>query len=305
MKKSVLLHFGIYPLIILSQVFWGLSYIWTTIAFNYYHPVTIIFIRLVLSSLFMIIFMVIARKAERIKRKDWWLFLICATLNPFLYFLAENFGLINSTPTISAVIISTIPLFVSFVGHFILKEKLSWLNIAGIFISFTGIAIMLVNPDFSLNSPLKGVILLICAVLVSVLYTIFLKRLAHKYSALTITAYQNILGALYFLPLFLVFDFRHFLTVTPDAKLITSLLQLSLFASTLAFIFYTMSVKEIGVSRTSIFSNLMPVFTAIFSAIFISENFTATKIAGMAIVIAGVMISQLRGLGRGEKSRDH
>jgi drug/metabolite transporter (DMT)-like permease len=292
MKKSVLQHFGVYPLIILTQVFWGLSYIWTTIAFEYYKPVTIIFIRLVLSSLFLISFRIITRDRERIRGNDWWMILLAALLNPFLYFMAENFGLLNSTPTISAVIISTIPLFTSFVGHFILKEKLSWLNIAGVFISFAGITIMLVNPDLSLNSPVKGVILLACAVVVAVLYTVFLKRLAHKYSALTITTYQNLLGAIYFLPMFLIMDFRSFVTVVPDVRLITSLLQLALFASTLAFIFYTMSVKEIGVSRTSMFSNLMPVFTAIFSAIFISEKFTATKITGMAVVIIGVMIAQ-------------
>jgi drug/metabolite transporter (DMT)-like permease len=59
-----------------------------------------------------------------------------------------------------------------------------------------------------------------------------------------------------------------------------------------------MSVKEIGISRTSIFSNLMPVFTAIFSAIFISEIFSATKITGMAIVITGVIVSQIKDFGR-------
>jgi drug/metabolite transporter (DMT)-like permease len=99
---------------------------------------------------------------------------------------------------------------------------------------------------------------------------------------------------LYFLPLFFIFDFRHFLAVRPNLELISSLLQLSIFASSLAFIFFTMTVKELGVSRTNVFTNLIPVITAIFSVIFISEIFTSTKITGMAIVIAGVMISQVR-----------
>jgi drug/metabolite transporter (DMT)-like permease len=55
-----------------------------------------------------------------------------------------------------------------------------------------------------------------------------------------------------------------------------------------------MTVKEIGISRANVFTNLIPVFTAIFSAIFISEIFTITKITGMAIVIAGVMVAQVR-----------
>jgi len=162
---------------------------------------------------------------------------------------------------------------------------------------------MLVNPDLSLNASPAGIMFLLWAVASAVIYSVFLKRLTKKYSSLFIITYQNALGVLYFLPLFFIFDFDHFITVTPNKELISSLLQLSVFASSLAFIFFTMTVKELGVSRTNVFSNLIPVFTAIFSAIFISEIFTTTKIAGMAIVIAGVMVAQVKKRGGGDKLR--
>jgi drug/metabolite transporter (DMT)-like permease len=192
------------------------------------------------------------------------------------------------------VIIATIPVFTPLVAYLALKERISWLNIAGIFISFFGIGVMLVNPDLSLNASPVGIMFLLWAVVSAVIYSVFLKKLTQKYSSLTIITYQNALGVLYFLPLFLIFDYHHFITVRPNRELISSLLQLSVFASSLAFIFFTMTVKELGVSRTNVFSNLIPVFTAIFSVIFISENFTAAKIAGMAVVIMGVMISQFK-----------
>jgi drug/metabolite transporter (DMT)-like permease len=294
MDKSFLQRIGIYPIISLAVIFWGMSYVWTTIVFKYYHPITTIFIRLVISSILLVAYTFLSGKAEKIRKKDRWLLLLSALFNPFLYFLFENYGLKNSTPTISAVIIATIPVFVSIVAYFMLKENLSLINIIGIIVSFLGIGIMIVNPDFSLNSPIAGVILLSGAVVMAVIYTVLLKRLAHKYSALTILTYQNLIGVVYFLPLFLFFDYKYFITVRPNGELIYSLLCLAVFASTLAFIFYIMSVKKIGVSRTSVFSNLMPVVTAVFSAIFISEIFTATKITGMAIVIVGVMVAQVK-----------
>jgi drug/metabolite transporter (DMT)-like permease len=294
MNRSFLQRIGIYPLISLAVIFWGMSYVWTTIVFKYYHPITTIFIRLVISSILLVAYTFLSGKAEKIRKKDRWLLLLSALFNPFLYFLFENYGLKNSTPTISAVIIATIPVFVSIVAYFMLKENLSLINIIGIIVSFLGIGIMIVNPDFSLNSPIAGVILLSGAVVMAVIYTVLLKRLAHKYSALTILTYQNLIGVVYFLPLFLFFDYKYFITVRPNGELIYSLLCLAVFASTLAFIFYIMSVKKIGVSRTSVFSNLMPVVTAVFSAIFISEIFTATKITGMAIVIVGVMVAQVK-----------
>jgi len=294
MKKSILLHFGIYPVILLCMVFWGMSFVWSSIVFKYYNPISTIFLRLVISTVLLSGFIYFSGKYERLKREDILLFLLSSLFNPFLYFIGENFGLKNSSPTISAVIIATIPLFTPLVAFFALKERISALNIAGILISFIGVGIMLVNPDFSLNASPAGVFFLGWAVISAVIYSVFLKKLTQKYSSLTIITYQNAIGILYFLPLFLIFDFQHFITVKPNTELVSSLLQLSFFASSLAFIFFTMGVKELGVSRTNVFSNLIPVFTAIFSAIFISESFSATKIAGMAIVITGVLITQIR-----------
>jgi drug/metabolite transporter (DMT)-like permease len=200
----------------------------------------------------------------------------------------------STSPTISAVIIAMIPLFTPLLAFFALKEKLSWLNISGIFISFLGIGIMLINPDLSLGASPAGVLLLLAAVASAVIYSVFLKRLTEKYSPLSIITYQNAIGVMYFLPLFLLLDFKSFIQVRPNLELIAALLQLAVFASSLAFIFFTMAVRELGVSRTNVFSNLIPVFTAIFSFIFISETFTVNKIAGMVIVISGVMITQVK-----------
>ncbi len=294
LARSIQFRFGIYPVLILSMLFWGLSFVWTTIVFKYYDPITTIFLRLVLSSLLLFAYVRLTGKLEKIRKGDAGLFWLVSLVNPFLYFLGESFGLKLSSPTISAVIIATIPVFMPLVAFFTLRERLSWLNVAGIVVSFTGIAIMMFNPDLSLSTSPAGALLLLGAVASAITYSVFLKKLTGRYTALTIITYQNAMGAAYFLPLFLVFDLQHFLSVKPNPELISSLLQLTFFASTLAYIFYTMAVKEIGVSRSSVFSNLIPVFTAIFSAIFISETFSFTKIAGMAIVIGGVLLTQLR-----------
>jgi len=296
MGNKPLVDSWIYILVLLSMIFWGLSFVWSTIVFRYYNPVTTIFLRLLLSSLILLSFMKITGKLEKIRKEDRKLLILSAFFNPFLYFLGENFGLKYSTPTITSVIIATIPVFTPLAAYLTMRESVTWMNVAGIIISFIGIGIMLINPDLSLNASPAGAILLMGAVTSAIIYTVLLKKLIIKYSPLTIITYQNTLGAFYFLPIFLIFDFSHFITVKPNAELITSLLQLALFASSLAFIFYAVGVKRIGMIRTNVFSNLIPVFTAIFSAIFISENFTSTKIAGMTVVILGVMVTQLKWL---------
>jgi len=282
-----------YILVILSMLFWGMSFVWSKIVLNYYDPITTVLLRLIISSAIMFLGLWLFKRLQKIKPEDYKLFLLSALFNPFLYFLGENYGLKNSSPTVTAVIIATIPVFTPIVAYFILKERLTKLNIFGLVISFFGVLFMLVNRDYSLSASPEGIAWLSMAVFSAVIYSIFLKKLAVKYDAFIIIATQNLIGAIFFLPLFFIFDYQNFIQVVPTFELISSLLLLAIFASSLAFVFFAISAREIGISKTNLFTNLIPVFTAIFSYFILDEIFGMRKVAGMAIVIFGVLLTQL------------
>lgn len=273
------------------MLFWGMSFIWSSILLEHYKPVSIIFCRLILSTGFLYILKKILIPAEKIDRDDWLLLFLSAVFIPFLYFLGENYGLKYSSSTVTSVIISTIPLFSPVIAWFFFRERLSWLNIAGIFISFLGIILMLITKDFTLAVDPVGILSLFGAVLAALLYSVLLKRLSMKYSPLNLVFYQNFIGIFLFLPLFLFFDLDEFSTFVPDGRVIVSFLCLSILASSLSFVFYAKTMKEIGISRANIFSNLIPVFTALFSYWILSEEFTVQKILGIFIVVCGVFVT--------------
>ena len=285
-----------YVWILLSMFFWGMSFIWTSIVFQCYPPITTIFLRLVLSTVILMGGLAIFKKIERIKRKDAGLFLLSALFNPFLYFIGENFGLKYTSPSVSAVVIATIPLFTPFAAYFIIKERISWLNIAGIALSFLGVLLMLINRDMTFSASPAGIGFLFFAVISAVIYTSFLKRLTQWYGPFTIIAWQNLIGVFYFLPVFLIMDMKEFLSIKPDGNTIAALIQLSVFASTFAYVLFTMGVKKIGVSRTNVFTNLIPIFTAVFSYFILSEHFSINKVAGILVVILGLLLSQIHAL---------
>ena len=276
------------------MLLWGMSFVWTSIVLDYYQPVTIIFLRLTISTVFLFSWIKLFQKVEKINKEDYKLFLISALFNPFFYFLGENYGVKFTSPSISAVIIATIPLFAPIVAYFRLKEKLSWLNIVGIVISFFGIILMLLNKNLSFETSPKGTLFLFIAVFSAVIYSVYLKILSQKYSPFFIIAIQNLIGLILFLPLFLVFDFSEFITIKPDLKLISSLLALAVFCSSIAFVAFTIATREIGVSKTNVFANLIPVFTGVFSFIIIGEQLNLQKILGIVIVVAGLFFSQIK-----------
>lgn len=277
---------------ILAMLFWGMSFVWFKQVITIYRPITIIFLRLLISGSLLVLFVKLSRKSLKISKLDIKWFLLLAFTQPFCYFMGESFGLSKVSSTISSVIIATIPLFSPIAAYLVFKEKVAKNTLAGIAISMTGIIIMLLKPDLSLNASPAGVGLLFFAVFSAVAYSLVIRKLADKYSVFTIIAMQNLIGAIYFLPFFLIFDFSHFISAQPTTTSLIALVELAFFASTLAYVCYIISIRDIGVIRANVFSNLIPVFTGIASYFILFEEFSGAKIAGMIVVLAGVIVSQ-------------
>jgi drug/metabolite transporter (DMT)-like permease len=289
--------FKIYLFALLSMLFWAFSFVWVKIVYAHeYRPITTIFIRLVISSAILYFVIKLLKRGQKIERSDYGKFMLLALFQPFLYFLGESYALkeTNFPSTVAAVIISTIPLITPFFSYVFVREKLSMINVVGLIISFCGILLMVVDPDFTFSASPLGILLEFSAVFSAIFYSVVVKKLAHRYSTFTIIKAQNVLGAVYFLPLFLIIDFRQFQAVKPDAELIYAMLMLAVFASSGAYLLFIPVVRELGINKSNMFTNFIPVFTAVTSFFVLSETFNVNKIIGMTTVIAGVIVTQIQ-----------
>jgi drug/metabolite transporter (DMT)-like permease len=277
------------------MIFWSFSFIWFKVANKTFHPITIVFIRLLFSVILLTIFLIITNNYMKIRKGDWRLFLRLALFEPFVYFLGESFGLTYVSATVCSVLISTIPVFATIGAWLIFKERLKTINYAGIILSFIGVLVFILNRDGRISFNIKGLGLLMLAVFSAVGYNLTLSRLVGTYSPVYIVNVQNLIGAVLFLPLFLILDFKHFISTPFTFNMFKPIIELSVFASCSAFILFAYSVRNMGITKANVFSNCIPVFTALFSFILIGERLTVQNILGMAIVIAGLFMSQMSG----------
>jgi drug/metabolite transporter (DMT)-like permease len=277
------------------MIFWAFSFIWFKEANKNFNPITIVFIRLFFSVILMTIFLIATKNYMKIKKPDRKLFLMLALFEPFFYFLGESFGLTYVSATVCSVMISTIPVFATIGAWLIFREKLKIINYAGIILSFIGVLVFIINSDGRISFNINGLGLLSLAVISAVGYNLTLSRLVGSYSPVYIVNVQNIIGALLFLPLFLIFDFKQFVSTPLTLEMFRPIIELAVFASCGAFILFAYSVKNMGITKANVFSNCIPVFTAIFSFILLGERLSFQNIAGMTIVIAGLFMSQMNG----------
>jgi drug/metabolite transporter (DMT)-like permease len=283
----------IHILAFVSMFFWGMSYVWSKIVFEVYSPLTTIYFRLLISFVILFLFGYATGQLKPIQKKDNWLFLGSAFLNPFLYFVGENYGLSLVSASLSAIIVATIPVFAPFAAYYFFREKIRPLNIIGLIISFGGLLLIIVKPNFTFNANPWGILLLFLAVFSAIFYVVALKKLTKSYNPVTIVTWQNMLGSLYFLPFFLFIDGPAFVNIRPGILPIVSLFMLGIFASSAAYVLYTYVVKDLGVIKSSLYTNLIPVFTIIFSYYMLGEHFSLKKIIGMGVVIIGVVLSEM------------
>lgn len=284
----------IYAAIIFAMIFWSLSYVWTNIAIRSFSVFTLLESRLLVASVLMLIFGKITGKLAMPRREDFKWFLLLALFEPFLYFIGETYGLTRISPTVASVMIATIPLFAPFTAWFVLREKITATNIAGAIVSFGGIVFIVTsgNGQSGATDPV-GVALICFAIVSAIFYSIILKKLSAHYNGISLITYQNIIGFFYFLPFFLFVDAPHLHAVVWRTDAIVSMLLLALFASFIAFVLFAESVRRIGVARSNVFCNLLPVLTAVFSALILHEILADKQIIGMLVVVAGLFVSQI------------
>ncbi len=293
-SKSVKPYF--YILLLFSAIFWGASFVFTKYLLHDFSPVSIIYIRTTVSGIFLLIFSILFLKSYlKIRKKDIKVILAFSFFEPFLYFIFETYSLQYTTSSIVSVIIATIPLFTALVSRYYFKENFSKTNMWGIFISMLGIALMLL-PDFLENpAGITGAILAFCAVFAAVGYGYFIKKLPDTYHPVIVITYQNLTGSILFLPLFLIMGLRNGFPANEaflDIQNIVYLLILAIFCSSLAFIFMVKGIQVVGLGKSTVFNNLIPVFTAVISFIWLKESFPVYKILGMVVVITGIFMAQ-------------
>ena len=197
---------GVYILSLISVILWGMSYLWSDKLLSLGLPVEyVVFIRIFIASFLLLGYNLVKKYRIAISKKDLPKFLLLSLFEPFIYFVAETYGIkYTESPTISALIIASTPIFSVIVGVLIFKERFSLMNMFGILICLAGIVMVtLCTESITEGGFILGIVLLLVAVFAEVGYASVTKYLSNDYHPAVIVMYQFFIGSVYLLPIFL------------------------------------------------------------------------------------------------------
>lgn len=268
---------------------WGISFINIRVAMEVMGAMTLGALRFLMATVILFIIMKVRKVDLTINKKDLPLFIIAAGIGITVYFYFENNGVKYTSASIASIIIGAIPVFSVISEALIYKKKLSKVLITSVLLSVIGVGLIvgIDISDIENGGSLLGYLMMFGAVFSWIIYSIANKPLFERYDQAPITFYQSLIGLIFFLP-FVPFEQNHWEAF--NLEIFGHVFFLAAFASALGFYLYLKGLDYLGISESSIYINLIPVVTVIFSYFWLGETLNFMQLVGGGIVIASVYL---------------
>lgn len=270
---------------------WGTTFVNTKILYNSgLTPSEIFFLRFLIA--YIAIWFISPRKLFANSWRDEGTMLLLGITGGSLFFVAENSAVALTYVNNVSFITSTSPLVTVILGIVFVKSiKATWTLIVGSLIALVGVGLVIFNGSFILHLNPWGDLLALLTAVCWAVYTLLMKSVSERYSAVFITRKLFFYGLLTVLPMFLIDPWTVSFGTLLTPKVAFNLLLLGLVASFLCFALWTVVIERLGVMTASNYQYLNPITTVVASAIWLSEPMTAIAYIGSALILIGVIVS--------------
>lgn len=242
--------------------------------------------------------------AERAAALAGWRWITALGFLGIVCFNAFIYSGLHFTSAANALLLqASIPALVLVLDRALFGARAGGLHIAGVVASTVGVVGIVFKGDLSALTTLRlgmGDVLVLCGVVVWALYTVLLRKkppIASSSFLLLVFA----IGALAMAPL-AAWEWEQGLTVAWSPKVLAAFAYVGVFPSVLAYFIYNAATAQLGAARSGQAITLMPLFGALLSALLLGETLEGYHLVGMALILAGIVLSALALAKRGEAS---
>lgn len=274
----------------LANAIFGLSFLFTKISLQYTSPYVLLSCRFFVALMVFSLILLIWKKPMSLKGKPWGMLLLLGVFQPVLYFIGETYGVLYTSSTFSAVMIALIPIVSLGASALFLKESPTVVQSLFCFLSVLGVILITANTATG-SSQLKGVILLLLAVLSDVAFNLISRKLSVSFHSVERTYMMFFVGFLVFFTLMLVEnhgEITPFLHAFKIPSLRWPILYLGIASSVIAFFLINYSHTHLPVTRTIVFVNVTTLISVLAGVIFLREVLSFLSLIAAGMIVVGV-----------------
>ncbi len=224
------------------------------------------------------------------KLTDYFTFAYMGGLGVFLYHLL-TFGSLMLIPVQESAIVNYLwPIMVLFFAAVILKEKLTFLKITAIILSFLGAFIVITQGNifqFTFSNKL-GILLAFLGAVSYGLFSVLGKK--HEYEKVTSMMFYYLFAFFFSAAAVLLFSEIRL----PGVYELLGLLWLGAAAGGIAFVLWFLALKKGDTSRMANLIYLTPFVALIYISILVGEKILLTSIIGLGVICGGIFLQFMK-----------
>ncbi|MBA4203470.1 DMT family transporter [Pannonibacter sp. Q-1] len=283
-------------MLMLATLAWGGNSVAGKMAIGEVSPMVIVFLRWAIVGSIVLVTMRKGITAHWPQMRPYFLHLTLMALFGFVGFNMLFYIAAHSTSAVNLGIIQgAMPALVLIGAVIAFGTRVVALQVAGIFVTMTGVALVAAKGDLSNLAALEinmgdGIMLIACVFYAG--YTLALRNRPLVPGAIFFGVMALISAAASVPPVIYEVMAGNALWPTPKGWLIV--LFIAIFPSFLSQIFFMRGVELIGPARAGIFINLVPIFGAILAVLILSEPFHLYHALALGLVFTGIWLSERR-----------
>ena len=276
---------------------WAGSFIATKTALDNIPPLTTVTLRLMISSLCFLPWLII--RGKRIPFQGWgWLgrLFLLSIFGTGMHYGIQTVGLQYTTASNASLYAVTAPITIVIIAALFLGEKITWKKALGICCALLGVLLVMgieTLKTFDLKGHLLGDLLVFASIFMWGVFTVMSKDMTRKMGALDMLALATFMGTLYMIPIGIIESHaRSFSLASVPFKAWASVAFLGITCSFLATLLYTFALERTESQKVGVYMYTIPPMNYVMAALILNESIGLNLLIGSAVVFAGVYLTE-------------
>lgn len=268
---------------------WGWSFLFIKVAVEGMTPTTVAGTRIALGAL-VLLAVCRARRLELPRDPAVWRhFVVTAFFGSALPFTLLAWGEERITSALTSVLNAATPLFTALAVALLLKERLRPAQLAGLALGFVGVAVAAgVGGDDFADSSVTGGLAAIGAGASYGVGLAYVRRHMMGLPAEVGALGQLVAGAAMLAPFAVLTSLSEGVDLVP--RRVLAIVLLGVVGTGFAYVLYYRLIADMGPTKTSLVTYLVPVVAVTVGVVFLDEPFSWRLVAGGALIVGGIVL---------------
>ena len=270
---------------------WGANFGIVKSAFDTIPPLLFGALRFTVMGILLLALTFFREKGIQLRKEDLGRVIMVGTLGLGLYQVLWSLGLNLTSPSNSALILSTQPLLGTLYIDLVKKEPVGRQQYWGMLLALVGVVLVILKPTaklhFSLETLPGDLLTLLAAFCAAIFFSVWSKPLLKSYSPLRLMSYCMIIGSLV---LWIASPFSAQPVVWGQVleKTWWSMGYAVVFSGMLGHVFWYEGLERIGVTKSMVYLYFIPIWAVVFNFFMMGETIFLQQILGGVLILLGV-----------------